>query len=122
MKKSEVEKVFPGHAEAVFDLIKGSKHPESYRSVETWVRQCYNQPRYVDKLLLAINEEIEGCGVEAVFDNDFQEGQWPIMEYINHGDAYTPTILYDHVDKEFIVASWADWYETYEVQKQDDEE
>jgi hypothetical protein len=31
--------------------------------------------------------------------------------YINFGDTYSPTVLYDTVNGEFLLTSWGDFYE-----------
>jgi hypothetical protein len=31
--------------------------------------------------------------------------------YVNMGDTYVPTLIYDVKKQKFIVASWGDWYE-----------
>lgn len=117
MKKSDIEAAFPGHGQAVFDLIRGKTDPETYKSVETWVRECFNEPSDHDKLMLAINEEIEGYGVNAISEDGYKSGMWPVMEYVNQGESYATTVVYDRIDDEFLITSWGDWYESYESEK-----
>ena len=60
--------------------------------------------RYANRLL-------DGSGVEAIFA---QDEMWPEMEYVNMGDMYTPTVVYDRNSGRFKIMSYGDWVEAYE--------
>jgi uncharacterized protein (TIGR02996 family) len=71
--------------------------------------------RGVDKALNAINGLIRGYGVEAIEGQDWQPYFMNIAAlYVNRGDIYRTTILYDTRRHRFLIASWGDWYERYE--------
>ena len=58
----------------------------------------------------AANKRIQGHGVEAIDVNDHGEKS-PILLYVNTGDNYTPTIMYDIPAETFYVGDWGSWYE-----------
>lgn len=96
---------------------------DTFESVQRWVRQCYNEPSLVERQMCALNEVLDGHGVEALRVGNGEEMQgdpyipnrhfWQDVrfEYVNMGDTYTPTIGYDVAKERFVVSSWGDWYE-----------
>lgn len=96
-------------------IIDDRKDPEDFPSVESWVKHCYNKPDQVALQLNAINEILEGFGVECIRLGDHWAGATtdddPVAEYINMGDAYDATILYSHYHRRFEVCTWGDWVE-----------
>jgi hypothetical protein len=71
-----------------------------------------------DDAMGAINKALEGHGVEAIpFDDEadcFRCGS--LSTYINMGDAYGTTIVWDAHKRRFIVTSWGDFVEWSEKQ------
>lgn len=110
-----LETAFPGKGKELRDLITGKRDPERfYRSVVDLVMRAYHRPSYSRMLMTAINEVIEGHGVEYIRPKDDDH---PSYEYINMGDTYNATILLRD-DGKLIVSSWGDivekhmdWYE-----------
>ena len=50
----------------------------------------------IDKALENINQWLDGCGVEAIRDNQFKGYYADIgLLYVNMGDSYAGTIIYD---------------------------
>ena len=92
-------------------LMDGRLDPESFESVERWVRQCYHKPAPVELIMAALDELLEGFGVECIRENCDDS---PAAEYINTGDTYTTTILYCHIRDRFIVGCWGDYVEWLE--------
>lgn len=96
---------------------------DTFESVQKWVRQCYNEPSLEERQMCALNEVLDGYGVEGLragederyrgndmwVDDHFWQGVR--LEYVNMGDTYTPTIGYDIAKDRFVVTSWGDWYE-----------
>lgn len=67
-------------------------------------------------MLIAANEILEGFGVEYIRSE--RDDQWGGhgAYYVNLGDTYVPTILFD-LDRERVWASsWGDWVEAEERQ------
>jgi len=67
----------------------------------------------VDKALDSINQLLHGYGVEAIrgkfIDNYYQDIN---LLYVNLGDTYIPTIIYDTKKERFLVCSWGDIVES----------
>ena len=92
-----------------------------YKSVNSWVNQCFNLPRINELKTCAINELLTGYGVESI-SNDYIYINSYYMNicatYINFGDTYINTILFDHLTEKFTIISYGDYYEKY-IQKYD---
>jgi hypothetical protein len=60
-----------------------------------------------EQKLLAVNDVIQGFGTKSVWlDND---SGYPSAEYIDVGDPYVETILYDYQADAFQITCFADW-------------
>jgi hypothetical protein len=109
-----LETAFPGKGKELRDLITGKIEPESYKTVARLCSECYSYPDYSYKLMTAINEVLEGHGIECIYPRDSKH---PSYDYINMGDSYTPTILLRNDGKLIvscvgdIVEKHMDWYE-----------
>ena len=72
----------------------------------------------VDEALKIANDIIKGYGVEAINnENGYQVNRYYqniIGLYINKGDTYDTTILYDTEKEVFMILSWGGWYEDWE--------
>jgi len=77
-----------------------------------WLSSCYNRPRGHRIRFEAINELLGGFGVEVEGDVHSYPPQID-LEYVNMGDTYNGTVLYDGRWK---VGTWADWVERNERQ------
>ena len=95
----------------ILDIVRGETDPESYESVASWVRQCYNRPWDSELKMSAINEILGGFGVEGVFSDSDME---PEFSYVNMGDTYDPTIV--RYQGSFRVTSWGEMVEYLEAQ------
>lgn len=109
--RKTLEAAFPGKGKELRKLIEGvDVHPTDYDSVTRLNGQCFNSPSYSHMLLTAINEIIEGHGIDHIRPKD--EDRHPSYEYINMGDTYNATILL-RSDGRLIVASWGDIVEQH---------
>ncbi len=99
-----------------FDLAKW------FGSVRNRINECYNKPDRVDLQLTAINEILEGFGIESieVSSDLFQDRYYwnSIGLYVNLGDTYTLTVIYNTVDRLFEFTSWGDYFESMESRLQ----
>jgi hypothetical protein len=108
--ESNVHAKWPDKAETILGLIRGKLSPDDFASVQAWVRQCYNEPSRHEKVACALNEVIEGYGVEAIFaDGEYHH---PRIVYINQGDTYATTLVY--TARGWRVGSWGDMVESFE--------
>lgn len=118
----------PIQAVLIRQLIKGKIEvidSEFYRNLFpktfSWIDACYHNPFYggsntrVEIILECINEILEGFGVEAIRLEDTWIDSYHgdiAYTYINMGETYTPTILYDTEKDSFIVSSYGDIVES----------
>lgn len=91
-------------ATQIMAVVEGCKSPELYESVHNWIRQCYNRPSDLELELHAINEIIGGHGTEAVFQSS--DDMEPLFAYVNMGDTYIMTVLYDYHAGEYVCADY----------------
>lgn len=81
-------------------VLESGKYP----ATQSWVRSCFNSPRF-HELKFAICDEILGnYGVEVIPGRGTKSS--PRIEYSNSGDTYTNTLLF--VRGRYLVGSWGD--------------
>ena len=90
------------------DIIKGKKDPEDYESVQKWVSQCFNRPSDHELRREALNEILEGYGVEPIEKNGYL-----VASYINMGDTYNATLL--HSKGNWRITTWGDFVERNKI-------
>ena len=93
-------------------VIEGNIDPLSFESVTRWVGRCYNMPSKFELKLEALNEIIEGYGIEYIQhkDDTFTDPQG--LTYVNLGDTYANTIIFDHSCNSFKLCSFGDIVES----------
>lgn len=76
-----------------------------------------------DKVLEEVDRLVAGNGVEPIRDENANDRYYGdvVALYVNMGDTYETTLLYDTVEHEFHVTSWGDWYEAYEAEQEEEE-
>jgi hypothetical protein len=76
------------------------------------VMEKTGQRRSVEQAMDRIDEILHGYGVESIRGNTW-DGFWTdcIALYVNMGDTYTPTVLYDVNKDVFVVTDWGTWVE-----------
>lgn len=95
--------------QAVNLILNGTTDPESLPTVQKWVSQCFNKPNADEMKMLAINEILEGYGIEAVRTSKWKNGYWCdiLCTHVNMDDSYIPTIIH-HRKLGFMVACVGD--------------
>jgi hypothetical protein len=70
----------------------------------------------IDKALDLANELLEAHGVEAIHSGSVWDGYYCDIAclYVNRGDTYDTTLLYDTARGIFLVQSYGDWIERAE--------
>jgi hypothetical protein len=101
-------------AQKAKDLMDCRIDPEEYESVQAWVRQCYNRPSKREQRMLALNEVLQGFGVEIIGNVNMCDDDDIHAEYVNMGETYNVTILFDRRTRRFRLTTWGDWVETFE--------
>ena len=66
----------------------------------------------INNTLKAVSILLDGYGVEYAPSRQDTHGHGRGLEYVNMGDSYKPTILYDCLIKRFICSSWGDIVES----------
>ena len=66
----------------------------------------------INDSLKTVSILLHGYGVEYAPSKMDAHGKGRGLEYVNMGDTYKPTILYDCLHKRFICASWGDMVES----------
>lgn len=97
-------------AQRIRALINRDMNPDSFDSVDKWRRQCYNEPTTEEKIQCALNELIEGYGTEAIETGNYVNSFFGHIGfvYINTGDTYNPTIIYNTSDDFYFLGTWGD--------------
>lgn len=74
--------------------------------------------------MVGLNDMLNGYGVEAVRGKSEKGGFWGniLFIYVNMGEAYENTIIYDTEKEEFVAATWGDYYEENYSENEGDEE
>jgi hypothetical protein len=91
-------------------LIKGRIDPATFETVRTWIGQCHNEPAHIEKVLCAANELIDGFGIEVIRSSKIWSHYWcdTRFVYINAGDVYAPTLVFNTVAQTFCISCMAD--------------
>ena len=95
--------------ETVNYILNGTLDPFTFQSVRKWVSQCHNVPAYNELQMCAINEVLEGYGIESVQSLKWKNAYWCsiLCTYVNMGDCYIPTVIHHHKHG-FMIASIGD--------------
>ena len=76
-------------------------------------RRPFNSAYNVNRVLNELNKMLEGCGIEPIrgefWDKYFGDVH---ADYINMGDTYAGTILFDYHKWKFYVTTFGDWVES----------
>ena len=99
MNKGKIMELLGIHsfqAEKIIELIKGANSHDA-----------------IDVVLDYVNDVLSGCGVESITTENYIDGYYQNIAalYVNRGDTYDATILYDTENEKFILTSWGDWVE-----------
>lgn len=80
--------------------------------------------RDVDGIMEKFDRMLDGYGIEAVRGHDYQDSYWGdiLFLYVNMGDTYTKTVVYDTQMKRFVFSSWGDYYEENYPESDDTDE
>lgn len=82
---------------------------QAYDLAEMAKRGARHKP---DMYLNAVNQAIDAFGIEAIRGESSDDE--PLALYVNTGDAYTATILYDTEEGKFYLTTYGDWLEAWE--------
>ena len=98
-------------AKMVLDLIHRNRHPRDFEEYRKLTRGMYHHPTWVEAVLMLADSWDEGSfGVESI---ETEHGELKAL-YLNTGDTYSPTILWDESSGHFYLTTWGDWLEDTE--------
>lgn len=111
-----LEAAFPGQGKQLRRILDADAATaltltHVYPKVAEWYRMCYSKPKTLDLQFQLLDAELEGYGDEAIFKPGSHQ---PDAEYINLGDTYNTTLLYDHLAQRWMVTTYGDWIERQE--------
>lgn len=91
-----------------------ARHAEYARLSQAWCMAIvtYAHTRNPLTALTAADDMLSGHGVETIW----QGKDKPSCLYINRGDTYTDTLLWDDWREQFCITSWGDWFERQEAE------
>jgi len=95
--------------EKVNAILNGILDPRTFPMVREWIDACFYDHCSDELKMEAINQVLEGYGIEAVRTTKWKNGFWcdVLCTYINMGDSYIPTIIH-HRKHGYMVASIGD--------------
>lgn len=105
---NRLEAAFPGKGKELRALLKGETKTRAYKSVQDLIARCYHKPEYSYRLMTALNEILDGYGIESIRKDG---AAYPIAEYVNMGDTYNTTIVYKLDTGTIQVTSYGDFVE-----------
>lgn len=97
-----------GKSLQILAIVDGLESPKKYDLVRDWCDRCYHEPKEYKLKLEAISVIMGESGVEVLVE----DGK-AIASYVNNGDTYKPTVVYDHEEQEFLITSWGDFLEEW---------
>lgn len=70
----------------------------------------------IESVFIGLNILMFGYGVEVIC-GAWHDHYWQdiVCQYVNMGETYETTILYDAVKNKWYATSWGDWAEKYDV-------
>lgn len=100
----------------VKSVIKEQKESDTIEKMVKMANKHNLKNEEVSNLMDIFNENLGGYGVEVLRSSDFRKSYWGdiIALYVNMGERYETTILYDIDNEEFIKTSWGDFMENRE--------
>lgn len=80
--------------------------PEAFPKTEDYIRRCHGFPKNFECMMQALDELTDGFGIEVIR----RDGK-VVIEYVNTGESYATTILFNHDTWTFQIKSWGDLVE-----------
>lgn len=104
----------------------GENDPEEREEVFSALQAAHGV-RAINEALEAANDFLDGSGVEALFGRDGQVVTDPwdsvhLLEYVNVGDTYITTLLYDVQRRTFYLGDWGSFVEVWEAENRPEPE
>ena len=82
---------------------------EQITRLHNLIAECIHTHEDIDNTLYKANKILNGYGVESINHNMWDNYYCDIgLLYVNMGDTYTTTLVYDTYEQEFYITSWGD--------------
>ena len=78
---------------------------ENFDSAYNAVKECYHKPSHSYLLLRVFNNLLHGYGIEYISSIEDTHSKLYGLSYVNLGDLYNTTIVYNHNEDEFLIAN-----------------
>ncbi len=91
--------------------------PDAPWALAHMLKNCPRDPTSVEHVMGIVNGIMRGYGVEPLTDeHSYVSHYWQrtMALYVNTGDAYADTILYDCEGRNFLLGSWGSFYEDWQ--------
>lgn len=108
-----LESAFPGRGRALRRILECNRTAREHPAAVARRAECFHAPSLLDQRLHALNAEAETYGVEYIAHRDDSCRDTFGLEYLNTGDTYTPTLMFDHARGSWRVTSWGDVVERF---------
>lgn len=104
----KLEEAFPGYGKEIRAVLVDVKARNANEHLARYESQCYGTLRAWNRRLIAADGIANTCGVEYIAhkDDGYREGSQRGLSYLNTGDTYTPTLIYDHNSDRYFVSDW----------------
>jgi hypothetical protein len=102
-------------AQQVLALVRGRKDPLQTPETRRWADSCYHRPSGGELVMHALDQLLETSGVEVI--EDPADPRQAAALYLNAGDTYTPTILFDSCTRRYRLTTWGDFVEALEAEQ-----
>jgi len=104
-------------ADDVYRLIRGIDSTRQYENM--WEDEPYiNDYTREEQVLFIANILLGGHGVESI-EGNYLDGYYQNVQlsYVNMGDTYSTTIIFDNLRQDFLLTSWGDIVENERRQR-----
>jgi hypothetical protein len=97
--------------------FEANEETQRYRDAGGFFRRM---DHFSDQILQHVNQAAGGYGVERI-DHEFVDSYWHslLLLYVNFGDTYDETLIFNPTRTSFEVGSWGDYVEGFEAAMQD---
>ena len=98
-------------AKRIRGIVKKTIDPEDetlFPKTYKWSQSCYSAPTTGALEMHALNELLNGFGVEGLGKGDDDYGYTPPFEFINLGDPYNTTIIRNNRSGTYFISTWGD--------------
>jgi hypothetical protein len=113
---TRLDSSFPGKGKIIRQALESVRFCKQHPAGIARIAECFNPPSCADLKLSVINSITEGHGVEYIAHKDDTFHEVHGLDYVNMGDTYITTVIYDYRSSRFILGDWGTIIETREGQ------